>query len=168
MNEIQAYVAGPLGFSEAGRYFYYDKLLPTIKEVGFQILDPWALTDQSLIDRVLNLPYGSEKKKEWQKVNRIIGHNNNKAIRRCHILIGALDGPDVDSGTAGEIGLAYGLGKAIEGYRGDFRLASDNEGGTVNLQVEYFIREGGGRIASTLNELAGTLERRYQELRQAV
>jgi nucleoside 2-deoxyribosyltransferase len=65
-----------------------------------------------------------------------------------------LDGTDVDSGTASEIGYAYARGKLIVGYRGDFRLSSDNEGGIVNLQVEHFIRASGGTIVSKASEIA--------------
>jgi nucleoside 2-deoxyribosyltransferase len=70
-----------------------------------------------------------------------------------------LDGTDVDSGTAAEIGYAFAKGKPILGYRGDFRLAADNEGGVVNLQVEYFIRASGGDIITKLDGLAGALAR---------
>ena len=64
-----------------------------------------------------------------------------------------LDGTDVDSGTAAEIGYAFAKNKLIIGYRGDFRLSADNEGGIVNLQVEYFIRASGGDIITKLNDL---------------
>ncbi len=47
---------------------------------------------------------------------------------------------DVDSGMATEIGYAYAKGN---GYRGDFRIAGDNPGAIVNLQVEHFIRNSG-------------------------
>ena len=69
-----------------------------------------------------------------------------------------LDGVDVDSGTAAEIGYAFARGKLIVGYRGDFRLSADNEGGTVNLQVEYFIRESGGTIVTRYEDLEPSLE----------
>jgi nucleoside 2-deoxyribosyltransferase len=68
-----------------------------------------------------------------------------------------LDGVDVDSGTAAEIGYAYARGKPILGYRGDFRLSADNEGSTVNLQVEYFIRQSGGDIIAALADLGPAL-----------
>ena len=61
-------------------------------------------------------------------------------------MLAVLDGTDVDSGTASEIGYAYAKGKPMVGYRGDFRLSSDNEGGVVNLQVQYFILTSGGSI----------------------
>ena len=68
-----------------------------------------------------------------------------------------LDGVDVDSGTAAEIGYAFARGKLIVGYRGDFRLSADNEGSVVNLQVEYFIRESGGTIVGRYEDLESHL-----------
>jgi nucleoside 2-deoxyribosyltransferase len=62
------------------------------------------------------------------------------------MVFAVLDGTDVDSGTAAEIGYAFAKGKPILGYRGDFRLSADNDGSIVNLQVEYFIRASGGTI----------------------
>jgi nucleoside 2-deoxyribosyltransferase len=70
------------------------------------------------------------------------------------VVFAVLDGPDVDSGTASEIGYAYARQKLIVGYRGDFRLSADNEGGIVNLQVEHFIRASGGTIVSKVSEIA--------------
>ena len=66
---------------------------------------------------------------------------------------------DVDSGTAAEIGYACARGKPILGYRGDFRLAAENEGGRVNLQVEFFIRDSGGDIVPRIDDLAEALTR---------
>ncbi len=36
-------------------------------------------------------------------------------------------------------------------------MAGDNEGAKVNLQVEHFIHDSGGTIASTLDELKACL-----------
>ncbi|MBD3270143.1 hypothetical protein GF376_01310 [Candidatus Peregrinibacteria bacterium] len=66
---------------------------------------------------------------------------------------------DVDSGTASEIGYATALGKSSLGYRGDFRLAADNEGSLVNLQVEYFIHKNGGRIITEIADLREALQK---------
>ena len=71
--------------------------------------------------------------------------------------VAVLDGTDVDSGTAAEIGYAFARGKLIVGYRGDFRLSADNEGSTVNLQVEYFIRASGGTIVERYEDLGPAL-----------
>ena len=78
---------------------------------------------------------------------------NQEEIDRADIVIAVLDGVDVDSGTAAEIGYAFAKQKIIFGYRGDFRLSSDNEGSIVNLQVEYFVRASGGKIVSKISEL---------------
>lgn len=151
--KIRLYIAGPLGFSEAGRAYYYGTLIPLLKKAGFGILDPWKLTDQQKIAKVLSLPYGIKKKKAWEKLNLEIAQNNMEAIKRSSGVVAILDGTDVDSGTASEIGFAYGLGLPILGYRGDFRLAGDNEGSIVNLQVEGFIRKSGGDIVDKISEL---------------
>jgi len=64
---------------------------------------------------------------------------------------------DVDSGTAAEIGYAYALGKRCYGLRTDFRLAGDNPGSIVNLQVQYFIEASGGSVQTTIEGLLGEL-----------
>lgn len=155
---MKIYVAGPLGFSEAGRLFYYDRLLPALTKAGHLVVDPWKLTDQGKIDAVLALPYGEPRREAWRELNAEIGATNRDGIDNCEGVVAVLDGVDVDSGTAAEIGYAFAKGKLIVGYRGDFRLAADNEGSTVNLQVEYFVRASGGTIAGSLDELLRALE----------
>ena len=49
------------------------------------------------------------------------------------------------------------VGKPILGYRGDFRLSADNEGCSVNLQVEYFIRRSGGEIITRFADFSRAL-----------
>jgi len=151
------YLAGPLGFAESGRVFQDAQLIPLIKAAGFDVLNPWELTEPKLIRSAADLEYGVERQKKWQEVNLIIGHNNAQAIGRSDLLVAVLDGPDVDSGTAAEIGFAAALGKPIVGYRNDLRLSCDNEGAVVNLQVEYFIRKSGGTIVRDLNSLRDEL-----------
>jgi nucleoside 2-deoxyribosyltransferase len=86
-----------------------------------------------------------------------MGATNRRAIDAAQGVVAVLDGTDVDSGTAAEIGYAFARGKLIVGYRGDFRLSADNEGGLVNLQVEYFIRESGGTIVEGYEDLGPPL-----------
>ena len=50
-----------------------------------------------------------------------IGKANEEMIRSCDIVLGVLDGPELDSGTASEIGFAAALGKRCYGLRTDFR-----------------------------------------------
>lgn len=147
------YLASPLGFSEAGRHFYASVLIPFVAGLGYEILDPWSLTDPRAIDAVQRLPYGPAKRDAWRALNREIGATNRAAIDAADGVVAVLDGVDVDSGTAAEIGYAFGRGKLVVGYRGDFRLSADNEGSTVNLQVEFFIRESGGAIVTRYEDL---------------
>jgi nucleoside 2-deoxyribosyltransferase len=154
---VKLYVASPFGFSEAGRDFYASKLLPELRRASVDILDPWALTDPRRIDAVSQMPYGEAKRAAWRKLNADIAQSNQDAIDRADGLFACLDGTDVDSGTAAEVGYGYAKGKTIVGYRGDFRLAADNEGSIVNLQVEHFIRASGGTIVTRLEDIAGAL-----------
>ncbi len=157
-QQIKIYVASPLGFSEVGRDFMYARIIPEIEELGYSVLDPWKLTPDELIQPVLNLPYGEEKREKWRELNRIIGKNNADAIRESSGLVAVLDGIDVDSGTASEIGYAAAFGKPVLGYRGDFRLSADNDGSVVNLQVEYFINLHNGKIITQIADLQKELK----------
>jgi nucleoside 2-deoxyribosyltransferase len=122
-----------------------------LEERGHRILDPWA--DPGNVAAVLALPFGADRRDAWQKINPEIGRRNQRLIDECDMIFAVLDGTDVDSGTAAEIGYGFAKRKPILGYRGDFRLSADNEGGVVNLQVEYFIRASGGDIISQISDL---------------
>ena len=154
------YIASPLGFSEVGRRFSHDVLLPSLRDAGYALLDPWSLTDRSRLDRVLAMPYGPQRRDAWQRLNSEIGLTNRTAIDRADAVVAVLDGADVDSGTAAEIGYAFANGKLIVGYRGDLRQSGENEGGAVNLQVEYFVRASGGTIVSMVPEIGRELKNR--------
>lgn len=152
------YIASPFGFSEAGRAYMYGTVIPVIAGLHYDILDPWKLTPAHLLQEVNNMPYGPEKRDRWKALNQVIGANNTQAIRESDGIFAILDGVDVDSGTAAEIGFAAALGKPIVGYRGDFRLSADNEGSTVNLQVQYFIESAGGKLITELSDLSAALK----------
>ncbi|MGH7335832.1 MAG: nucleoside 2-deoxyribosyltransferase [Candidatus Rokuibacteriota bacterium] len=153
------YMAGPLGFSEAGRHFYHVVLVPFVRTLGYEVLDPWTLTDARKIEAAQAMPDGPARRQAWRDLNQEIGATNMAAIDAACAVVAVLDGVDVDSGTAAEIGYAFARGKRIVGYRGDFRLSSDNEGSTVNLQVEFFIRQSGGTIVTRYEELGASLGR---------
>jgi nucleoside 2-deoxyribosyltransferase len=87
----------------------------------------------------------------------VIAATPRGALDTARGVVAILDGPDVDSGTAAEIGYAFAKGKQIVGYRSDVRLSADNEGGIVNLQVEFFIRESGGTIVRRYEDLGPCL-----------
>ena len=163
-KEISLYIASPLGFSEPGRIFLYDYLTPLLKKNKYIIIDPWKLTPSSVLNVAKKTPPGEERCKSWQRINKIIGENNVKGIDRADGVVAILDGVDVDSGTASEIGYAFARGIPIFGYRSDFRQAGDNEGSIVNLQVEYFIKESGGFIIHELKDLPDIIKNVYSLL----
>jgi len=152
-KRMRAYLAGPFGFSEAGRHYQDTVLTPALGDAGVDVVDPWKLADAERIAAVAAMAPGPGRMAAWRELNEDIGRTNARAIDSCEAVIAVLDGVDVDSGTAAEIGYAFAKGKRILGYRGDFRLSSDNEGARVNLQVEYFIHASGGAIAASLEEL---------------
>ncbi len=61
-----------------------------------------------------------------------------------------LDGVDLDSGTAAEVGFAAARGIPVVGVRTDARMAGDNLAAAVNLQVLAFLRLNGGELYSSL------------------
>lgn len=151
------YLAGPLGFSEVGRLFYYQQLIPALQQRGFELLDPWQLNDTAELQAALALADLNKQRAELMRLNTDIGRVNAQAIDRCDWILANLDGVDVDSGTAAEIGYGFAKDKRIFGYRGDFRLSCDNLGSRVNLQVEYFIKASGGEIYARLEPLLSAL-----------
>ncbi len=152
------YLAGPLGFSEAGRWFHNQQMVPALHHLGFELLDPWQLNDTPQLQAALGLTDLNKQRLRLAELNVEIGRVNAEAIDRCDWVVAILDGVDVDSGTAAEIGYAFAKGKRIYGYRGDFRFSCDNLGSTVNLQVEYFIRQSGGEICTELEQLLALLD----------
>jgi len=155
---MHLYIASGLGFSEAGRYFYNREIIPLCQRLGFTVLDPWILTPQSKLDAVAAMPEGQARRSAWRILNVEIARNNAAAIDRADLLLALLDGTEIDSGAASEIGYAAAKGKPVIGYRSDFRQAGDNEGATINLQVEYFVRLNGGDIVTTLEALTTRLK----------
>jgi nucleoside 2-deoxyribosyltransferase len=142
------YIASPLGFSEAGRYYYYREYLPALAKV-VKPVDPWSLIDEAEVAEARAAGRGQEVAVE-------IGRRNVEAIRGCSLLAAFLDGQEPDAGTVAEVGFAAGLGIPCFGLRGDFRQSGE-PGARINLQVEAFIAESGGLIASTLEQLVTAL-----------
>ncbi|MDD5615538.1 MAG: nucleoside 2-deoxyribosyltransferase [Candidatus Methanoperedens sp.] len=111
------YLAAPL-FSEAELDFNR-MLRDEIKSSGFNVFLPQE---------------DSNNVKDRDDRQLIIFSKNEAAIKNSDIIVAVVDGADVDSGTAWEIGYAYALGKPILGLRTDFRTLGIE--GTVNLMIE--------------------------------
>ena len=134
------YLAGPLGFSPVTQAWHDAVLVPAVRAAGWEPLDPWSDPDaaaqfaaaDALADR-------DARRAAFAAVNARLAGANEAMIRRADALLAVLDGVDVDSGTAAEIGFAAALGTPCVGLRLDVRRTGDNEGTTVNLQVEHWL-----------------------------
>lgn len=154
------YPASPLGFAESTRPFlaiYTQRLV----EIGFpegNILNPWSLTPEEEVRVAFESEDLNLRMKALKELNQRIGQRNHVALVLCDLATANLDGSAVDDGTSSEIGFAAAKGKPVFGLRTDFRPTGDNLGSIVNLQVEYFIRLSGGKIATTFDEHLAQLQ----------
>jgi nucleoside 2-deoxyribosyltransferase len=152
---VKIYLAGPLGFSEPGREYLYGTLIPRLVAAGFEVLDPWAAG--GAIATAAAMDPGPERQEALASANAAAARWNADAIDAADAVLAVLDGADVDSGTAAEIGWAAARRTPVVGWRTDVRLAGDNEAATVNLQVQHFIERSGGDIERDLTSAMGRL-----------
>lgn len=127
------YLAAPL-FSQAELDFNR-RLRDEIKSAGFSVFLPQE---------------DSNNIKDGKNRQAIIFNKNVGAIENSDIIVAVIDGTDVDSGTAWEIGYAWALGKPVLGLRTDFRTMGIE--GTVNLMIERSVELCAG-VPELLNRL---------------
>lgn len=154
---VRIYLASPLGFAESTRQFMEHLIERVAPHVD--VTNPWD--DKRFEDefiRIAGLDSRREANAALAEINTELGRANAESIRNADGVVAILDGVDIDSGTAAEVGYAFALGKRIYGLRTDFRLAGDNPGSIVNLQVQYFIEASGGSIQTTIEELLAELQ----------
>lgn len=85
-----------------------------------------------------------------------------ESVDKCKIVIALLDGPDIDSGTAVELGYAYSRNKEIFGILTDLRKWDGVELRFVNNMV-WGVCQRGKRIYRTVESLISDLEKLLQE-----
>jgi nucleoside 2-deoxyribosyltransferase len=165
-DKIKIYLASPYGFTSAGQEFMKNIMIPTISIKGFEILNPWDSFDFTLkqIRKISSINDITKQFEMLRIMNKDIAINNLELLKQADLIIAVLDGSDVDSGVATEIGYAYANNKTIIGYRSDFRLSGDNLAALVNVQVEYFINESGGIIVNNITDLKDSLKKRSSSL----
>lgn len=152
------YIASPFGFSIATKGFYEAEVLKKVRAAGLEPLDPWdAPGAQDELGAALKMPVSEARRDALRAMNRRLGEANAASIERADAMLAILDGVDVDSGTAAEIGFAAAAGKPIVGLRLDTRQAGDNEGARVNMQVEWFVLSSGGAIVDSVAEAIALL-----------
>jgi len=145
----RCYVASPLGFSESTRGYYVERLLPALAE-HVEAIDPWALAPAD--------GFAAARLQQREHEHAIaVGAGNAEAIRGARLLVAQLDGQEVDSGTAAEVGYAAALGLPCLAIRSDLRRSGE-PGVRVNLQLEAFVVLSGGLLVSSLAELVARLQ----------
>lgn len=151
------YLASPLGFDEPGRHYRRDVLLPALERTGWLLLDPWAPSASvQQLERALALPVG-EADAALRSASEVIGRHNVELLDAADAVLAWLDGVDLDSGTAAEVGYASGRGTPVVAVRTDIRLAGDHAAARVNLQVEHFVTRTGGSLCASLEAALAVL-----------
>ena len=150
------YLASPLGFSPAN-IAYLNQIKVTLAAQGFEIFDPWE--QQQFAARLENAAQQQDfaaRVAAFKEVAQQIGSCNEGGIRWANFVLAVLDGAEVDSGTAAEVGFGSALGKKCYGLRTDLRDCGDFIGLPVNLQVLHFIEKSGGRMFRSIAEISIT------------
>ncbi|MDL2315688.1 nucleoside 2-deoxyribosyltransferase [Desulfovibrio sp. OttesenSCG-928-A18] len=116
------YQAGPL-FSDAERRWHKD-LTARLEREGYAVIWPGDLLSPEGIAIA-----GAE-------AITLIFNACKGALDSCSCVVALLDGPQVDDGTAWEIGYAYAKGLPVYGIRTDSRIAGDTAHNKVNSMIE--------------------------------
>jgi len=114
---MKVFLAAPL-FSEAERDFN-SKVAKRLRDRGFEV---WLAQESPFIHE------GTSKEKEK------IYEEDVSALKACNVVVAVLDGVEVDSGVAFEMGYAVAIGKPVIGLKTDHRAFSKME--DINLMLE--------------------------------
>ncbi len=146
---MKVYLASPLGFAASTKP-YMDELEGALAGTGIEVINPWKSDFAAAFQRANAVADYTERVAALGRVNTEVARKNEQFIRAADAVLAVLDGVDVDSGTASEMGFAFALGKRVHGLRTDTRLIGDNAGSVINLQVQYWIEASGGKLVRTL------------------
>jgi nucleoside 2-deoxyribosyltransferase len=114
---MRIFLAAPL-FNEAERDFNKE-IATKLRIEGFEV---WLAQEHKFIK-------GSDVEEK-----RLIFEEDLDALKKSNVIIAVLDGVDVDTGVAFEMGFAHATGKPIIGLKTDHRVFSRVE--AVNLMLE--------------------------------
>lgn len=138
---LRVFIAGPL-FSQAEREFNL-KVDEYLRRRGFETFLPQR--DVGKLDELL--------RRKGKRAYREIFEQDLEGIERADVVAAILDGPDVDSGTAFEVGYAFARGKPVLGLKTDMRVFAKGE-------------ELNNMLAQAVRALARSLEELVEELRK--
>jgi nucleoside 2-deoxyribosyltransferase len=150
---MRIYLASPLGFADSTRA-YAVTITRGLADPRIVVCDPWdtpwiadAFAETaSIVDPATRLA-------AEDALDRRVAQSNLALLESCDTLVAVCDGVDVDSGTAWEMGYAYGRGMRVFALRTDVRRTGENEACGVNLQVWYGVVARGGVLARNLFDL---------------
>jgi len=138
---MKVFIAGPL-FSQAEREFNL-KVDKYLRERGFKTFLPQR--DVGKLDELIA--------KRGKRAYRMIYEQDLQGLEQADVVAAILDGPDVDSGTAFEIGYACAKGKPVIGLKTDMRVFAKDE------ELNNMIMQGIRALARNLGELVAELKK---------
>lgn len=138
---MRVFIAGPL-FSQAEREFNL-KVDEHLRRHGFETFLPQR--DVGKLDELL--------RKKGRRAYREIFERDLAGVEQADVVVAILDGADVDSGTAFEVGYAFAKGKPVIGLKTDMRVFARDE--ELNNMLAQAIRA----LARDLDELVEELRR---------
>jgi nucleoside 2-deoxyribosyltransferase len=151
------YVAGPLGFTLAGRQLLKQGIIPELRGRGFGVLDPWVEGGR-IFDGILDQPFETRDHDAVLERASRVGARNAEMIRECGAVLAVLDDCDLDSGTCAEVGFAAALPRPVVGVRTDRRWCGDFKEIQINLQVQFFVEHSGGQLVESMDAAYAALE----------
>jgi len=116
--EYKVYLAAPL-FSQSEREFNL-RVAKILRDNFYDVFVPQE--------------HGDDEDERCDNRTEVIFKRNLSALEDSDIVVAVIDGADADSGTAWEMGYAYGKGRKIISLRTDFRSVGNKE--FVNLMLE--------------------------------
>lgn len=133
------FIAGPL-FSQAELDFNL-KVDEHLRKHGFETFLPQR--DAGKLDEFLA--------KEGERAYRTLFERDLEGLDRADVAVAILDGPDVDSGTAFEVGYAFSKGKPVIGFKTDMRVFAREE------EVNNMLAQGVRKIVENFDDLLAAL-----------
>jgi len=138
---MKVFISGPL-FSQAEREFNL-KVDEKLREHGFETFLPQR--DAGKLDELIS--------KEGERAYRTIFKRDLDGLEWADVVVAILDGTDVDSGTAFEVGYAFARGKPVVGLKTDMRVFAKDE------EVNNMLAQGVKALVSNLDEMVSELKK---------
>jgi len=138
---MKVFIAGPL-FSQAEREFNL-KVEAELLRNGFETFLPQR--DVGMLDELIAT--------EGKRAYRTIFDRDLKGLDQADAVVAILDGLDVDSGTAFEVGYAFARGKPVIGLKTDMRVFAKEE------EVNNMLAQGVKALAKNIDEVISNLKK---------